>query len=217
MKKLKKTFQIGGKSVTKYFKSIEDQNAFIGQYSKEYSDKFNPLETWKPIPGFSRYEASTWGRLRSLNYKCSSCVRVITPTISPDGYMKTMLQGDNGKYRSWTVHLFVCLAFIGHKPKGLEVNHKDGIKINNSPDNLEYCTRSYNLLHAYEHGLELPLRGASNGNSKLKEADVLDIRRTAKYGGRFYGRKLLSEKYGISQAHVKAIVNNQSLWCNVLI
>lgn len=217
MKKLTKTFPINGKQVKKYFKTMEDLLSFTANYSIEYSDKFDPSELWLPIPNFSNYEASNLGRLRSLNYKRSGCVKVIKPSIGKDGYLQTMLLNDNGKYQSWKVHKFVSLAFFGERTNKQEVNHKDGIKTNNSPNNLEYCSRSFNMLHAYANGLEKPMRGELNGNAKLSESQVLDIRRTAANSGRYYGRKMLSEKYGISEAHVKDIVNNKSLWCDVLI
>ncbi len=70
------------------------------------------MENWKAIPNFSTYEASDLGRLRSLNYKRSKTIRVLKPAKSKDGYMKTMLLDDNGKYSSWTVHKFVALAFF---------------------------------------------------------------------------------------------------------
>lgn len=35
-----------------------------------------------------------------------------------------------------------------------EVNHKDGNKCNNVADNLEWCTKSENMIHAYKMGLQ---------------------------------------------------------------
>lgn len=208
---------IDGKIVTVYFKSEEAKQEYIKRLAHDRSDTFNDSEAWRSIPGFSRYEASTDGRLRTLNYKRSGCVRVISPAIGIDGYPQTMLLCDDGKYKSMKVHKFVCLAFLGPRSEGQEVNHKDGNKTNNRPDNLEYCTRSENMIHAFANGLEKPKRGATNGNSKLTDSQVLDIRRTAASGGRYYGRKALAEKYGISQAHVKDIVNNPNLWRGISI
>lgn len=172
------------------------------------------MEIWKSIPGFSKYEASSLGNLRSLNYKRTGKVKVLSPSQSPDGYLKTMLLDDDGKYRSWTVHLFVCMAFFGNKKTGFEVNHINGIKTDNSIENLEYCTRSENMKHAFNLGLELPLNGSKNGNSKLSESDVIAIREHASnFKGRYYGRKQLAEKYGVSEAHIKDIVaKRRGIW-----
>jgi hypothetical protein len=86
------------------------------------------MEKWEKIPGFSRYEASSLGRLRSTNYKNSGKTKVLKPSDGGDGYLKTMLLNDDGDYKSWGVHKWVALAFIGPKPKGLEINHIDGVK-----------------------------------------------------------------------------------------
>lgn len=174
------------------------------------------MEEWKEIPNFSRYEASTKGRLRSTNYKNSGKTKLLKPADGGDGYLKTMLQNDQGGYNSWGVHKWVALAFLGEKPDGLEINHIDGIKTNNAPDNLEYCTRSENLLHAYENGLLDTKRGSKNGMAKLTEKDVIEIREHAKNGGKRYGRQKLADRYGVSSAHIKDIVNGRrGIWSHV--
>lgn len=174
------------------------------------------MEKWKQIPNFSRYEASTKGRLRSTNYKNSGKTKVLKPADGGDGYLKTMLLNDEGKYKSWGVHKWIALTFLGPKPEGMEINHIDGVKINNEPDNLEYCTRSENLIHAYENGLLDTKRGSKNGMAKLTESDVKEIRRHAEQSGRYYGRKELAEKYGVSDGQIKDIVNRRrNIWPHV--
>jgi len=174
------------------------------------------VEEWKSIPGFSRYEASNLGRIRSLNYKRTGKVVVLKPALSEDGYLATMLLSDNGRYCSWKVHRFVTLTFFGEREPGMQVNHKDGVKTNNSIDNLEYCTSSQNVRHAYENWLEKPLKGQDNPFAKLRNEDVLFIRRVANEGGRYYGRKGLAERFGISECHVKEIVNKRrGAWSHI--
>ncbi len=57
------------------------------------------------------------------------------------------------KYKTYTVHRLVAKAFHGIENQNLDVNHKDGNKQNNYENNLEWVTRSENLLHAYRNGL----------------------------------------------------------------
>lgn len=174
------------------------------------------MERWKPIPNFSRYEASTSGNLRSINYKNSGKTKILKPADAGDGYLKTMLKDDNGKYKSWGVHKFVALAYLGEKPKGLEINHIDGNKTNNAPSNLEYCTRSENIKHGFKNGLLKHKRGSLNGMAKLTEQDVIEIRKHAKKHAPNYGRAALAKKYGISEGQVKDIVTRRrNIWPHV--
>lgn len=64
-----------------------------------------------------------------------------------DGYSMVMLQ--NGGYKYHQVHRLVAMAFIPNKDNKREVNHKNGIKKDNSIDNLEWCSRSENIRHNY--------------------------------------------------------------------
>ncbi len=164
---------------------------------------------WKIIPGYSGYEASNTGLLRSLNYKSSRKVRILKPAIS-DGYLKTMLKGDDGKFHSYNVHKFVTLAFLGNRPAGLEVNHKDGNKLNNDITNLEYVTHSENVQNAFDMGLAKGMKGEKNPFAKLTENQVREIRDYVyNFQGRYYGRKALAEKYGISDSYIKDIVSKR--------
>jgi hypothetical protein len=169
---------------------------------------------WKTIKGFSNYEASNTGLIRSLDYKRSGKVQILKPAKSKDGYLKTMLKSDDSKYHSKPIHYFITLAFFGEREKGLEVNHIDGNKDNNNIKNLEYCTHSKNCLHAIKNKLWEIKSGSKNGNSKITEQDVIDIRNyVANCGKRYYGRKALAEKYNISEAHLKDIVNKRrNIW-----
>lgn len=163
------------------------------------------MEVWKAIPGFSRYEASSTGFIRSTNYKRTGQIKLIKPAISEDGYLKTMLQKDDGVYKTSRVHRWVALAFHGPS-NGLTVNHKDANKLNNRPDNLEYITALENVRHATEMGLQKPRPGSTNHMAKLNEDQVKTIRAIAARGGRYYGRKELARRFGVSECTIKEVV-----------
>ena len=166
-------------------------------------------EIWKKIPGFSMYEASNTGKLRSTNYKRTGKAMELKPSVSTDGYVKTMLMRDDGIYKSKAVHYFVTLAFFGFRSGNQSVNHKDGNKTNNSIENLEYCSVSENITHAFRHGLMRPKIGSLNGMSKLTESDVAEIRSIAATRGRYYGRTEMAERFGVSPGHIKDIVTKR--------
>ncbi len=171
------------------------------------------MEKWTKLENYSRYEVSNTGKIRSTNYKNSGKTKELKPSLNPTGYPCTMLQNDDGKYISRPIHYFITLAFFGIRKPKYEVNHLDGDKTNNNINNLEYCTHSDNCQHAVDTGLWEVRNGSKNGNSKLTEQNVLEIREHAANNSRYYGRKMLADKYGVTESHIKAIVrNNGKLW-----
>lgn len=68
-------------------------------------------------------------------------------SVNPRGYQIVNVQV-NKRGKGVAVHIAVARAFVpGYRP-GLEVNHKDGNKQNNKPDNLEWITRLENARHS---------------------------------------------------------------------
>lgn len=167
------------------------------------------------VKNFSRYFADELGNIYSLNYKKTGKIKILKPAISTDGYLKTVLLTDSKEYQTIAVHRWVAEAYFGPKLSWQEVNHINGIKADNRKENLEYCSRSQNMKHAFDNGLAKGMKGSANPFSKLNEQDVLNIREQAKKG-RFYGRKQLAEKYGICESHVKAIVSGRrGVWNHI--
>lgn len=56
--------------------------------------------------------------------------------------------------KSHNVHRVIAKTFIPNPDNLTCVNHKDGNKLNNSVDNLEWCTHSENTLHSFRTGLQ---------------------------------------------------------------
>lgn len=75
-------------------------------------------------------------------------------------YMATTLCF-NGKQKSFYAHCLVAEAFIPNPENKPDINHKDGNPKNNSVDNLEWCTKSENTIHALENGLIDPMANAN--------------------------------------------------------
>ena len=92
-------------------------------------------EIWKDAPGFPGYQVSNAGRVRSFD-------RVLVPD-SVKGYVRVRLYR-NGRVSRIYIHRLVAMAFVPN-PDGLpQINHKNEIKTDNRPDNLEWCTAQYN-------------------------------------------------------------------------
>lgn len=81
--------------------------------------------------------------------------------ITDRGYARVTIAG-----KSESVHRLVALAFVDNPRNLPEINHIDGNKLNNTAGNLEWCTRSENMRHAYANGLHpgVALHGSRNPN-----------------------------------------------------
>ena len=73
----------------------------------------------------------------------------LKPSINPNGYQIVVFT-INGKQKGFSVHNLVARAFVKGYKKGLQVNHKDGNKLNNNASNLEWCTPLENVRHSIE-------------------------------------------------------------------
>ena len=80
--------------------------------------------------------------------------RVLTRTISGNGYLTVSLQDESGKKKNILLHRIVATAFIANPDSLPCVNHRNGDKLDNRIENLEWCSYSYNNIHAYNMGLK---------------------------------------------------------------
>lgn len=101
-------------------------------------------ERWLPVKGFEDYEVSDLGRVRTLNYKRTGKVKVLSPQATKGGYLQVLLYKD-GKKKRFYVHRLVVIAFIGDIPKGMVVNHLNEDKLDNRLSNLEVVTQKENI------------------------------------------------------------------------
>lgn len=110
------------------------------------------MEEWRDIPGYEGfYQASSEGRVRSVDRVLvrsngrSHTVRgkVLRPGIS-SRYSMVVLRNEDG-VNGKTVHSIVAETFIGPRPDGMVIDHKDENTENNRPNNLEYVTQRENV------------------------------------------------------------------------
>lgn len=127
------------------------------------------MEEWRIIEEFSNYAVSDMGRIKRIKKgRRTQIGLVLQQRKNRCGYMYLSLC-KNGTHTR-TIHRLVLKAFIGNND--LDCNHIDGDKSNNKLENLEYCTKSENMIHAYKNGL-----GEKIGTSKLKDGEVWLIKR----------------------------------------
>ena len=85
----------------------------------------------------------------------------------------------------------------------LQVNHIDGDRHNNDLSNLEWCTPSENIVHAFRHNLRIPMSGENNGRAKLNAKIVTDICNDIMENK--YTEQELANKYNISSSLIHNI------------
>ena len=109
-------------------------------------------EIWRPVKDHAGYEVSSLGRVRSIDrtikrnyrgkeYEYNLRGRILKPSLSCFGYLRVRF-GKMGRF--YFIHRLVAEAFIPTIKGCSYINHKDEVKTNNTPENLEWCTMKYN-------------------------------------------------------------------------
>lgn len=119
------------------------------------------------------------------------------------GYFEVSVHGH--KYR---VHRLVALAFLPNPSSHPYINHKNGIKTDNRPHNLEWCSPSQNSFHAYASGLIVQPNGERHRLAKLNEAQVREIFLRVKIHGETI--RSTAKEYGVNYSTIFAITSGRS-------
>ena len=154
-------------------------------------------EEWKPVAEFPAYEVSNHGQIRR-----NGVTRTLT--IDVKGYLKVAFSFEQKTHTRYIARL-VATAFVGERPQGQVVRHKNGICNDNYFENLEYGTHSENELDKRRHGTA-PI-GEKHPASKLTASQVLAIRARYRKNSRAFGCNALGEEFGVTGHMVYRIVH----------
>ncbi len=163
------------------------------------------MENWKKIEGYEKYSVSDFGRIRN-----DKTGRIMKTPCGKNGYARLMLYNDMGGSCK-TVHKLVVKTFIPNTENKEQINHIDGNKMNNNVTNLEWVSPSENIRHSFVNGLSKGPKGEINGQCKLTEVEVLEIRRLRKEG---WKQNEIARKFNVVQGQISYIVNKKS-WVHV--
>lgn len=184
------------------------------------TDTGSSAERWLPVPGWEGlYEVSDLGRVKSLGrwYVRRSDgarrwhhERVLTPSADNMGYPRVCLYAGGKETRYHVrVHALLMAAFVGPRPQGLDVCHRDGDKRNNVLSNLRYDTRSENKRDDACNGV---FCGQKVCWAILTEDDVRELRdRKERSPGTSY--TMLAREFGVSPAAVYKAVTRKTWRC----
>lgn len=128
-------------------------------------------EIWKDIPGFEGlYQVSNLGRVKSLprgkQWPYRRTHNNIRKPRVKNGYYQVNLSKEN-KVKWISVHRLVALAFIPNPDNLPCINHRDENRLNNSIENLEWCSYAYNANYGTARQRQI---------ESMKRNDPLNIR-----------------------------------------
>jgi hypothetical protein len=115
------------------------------------------------------------------------------------------------KTRWCSAHRLVWMVAFGDIPPGLQVNHRNGNKLENRLSNLELATGSQNQQHRYTVLGHTGRKGERHHNAKLTDDSVIAIRKEYASGAPL---KDLSRKFGISIGKLSSLARGLS-WSHV--
>jgi hypothetical protein len=174
------------------------------------------VEIWRKIPGLpDEYEASSIGRIRRLGghydttFRGKPMRRKKPPRIyalrklSAKGYARINL-----RKRVQFAHRLIAMAWVPNPDNLPQVNHRNGDKLDNRPENLEWVSNQANRDHAVATGLQ-PI--GSRISKRLTEADIPHIRARAAAGE---SQGVIAEDFGVCQQTISHIVR-RSTWQHV--
>jgi hypothetical protein len=121
-------------------------NTSFGYKWSVHKNEINENEIWKQLPlditnNVENYYISNYGKIKNNN-------RIKTNFCINNGYNVVSI-----KYKLYYLHRLVALTFLENPENKEFVNHKDGNKLNNSLENLEWTNCLENNIHAIQSGL----------------------------------------------------------------
>ncbi len=160
-------------------------------------------EKWKDVVGYEGiYAVSNYGRIKRIAIGGSAIVgRILKPDLTR--HYPNVVFSWCGEIKRRYVHLVVLEAFVGPRPPGLEACHNDGNKLNSQLENLRWDTHSANGFDCVKHGTHVDNRGSRHGRSKLKEVDIIEIKRLLSEGNLF--QREICILFGVSRETISNI------------
>lgn len=171
-----------------------------------------PIETWRTVPSYPAYSASSLGRVRrdAVVHGGGGSTRhpsgVLRQRALPLGHRQVTLSMHN-KPTTVLVHRIVAEAFLPAPQPGQDcVCHRDDDPSNNRPENLFWGTRADNMRDMVAKGRQC--RGERVASAKLSQEAVEAIRRRLSNGER---QRAVAAIHGVAQSTVSLIATG-AIW-----
>ena len=184
------------KLLSKPFEMSDFSFDHLTGYKNEVKQFMPPIdesnEEWKEIQ--YGYEISNQGRVKNPKGK------ILGGSTHKDGYRFITIKG-----KQMPIHRIVAESFIKNEYNKPFVNHKDGNKMNNSVDNLEWVTQQENIQHSYKNKLQPSKVKTYKG--KFTDEQRQQIK--DEYNNTDISRRQLALKYNVSHTCICDIINDK--------
>ncbi len=181
-------------------------------------------EIWKDVEAYKKfYQVSSEGRLKSLsrfakNGKVGGFIlpeRMIKPSYANGKDYGIVTLHKEGNKKVTRIHQIVCKAFHKKPAEHFEVNHINGIKTDNRAENLEWVEHKTNMIHAFKTLKCRRSCGETKAHSRLRDEDVLYIRKHYIFNDNEFGDSALAKKFGVTSSTVWHVTHNKT-WKHLL-
>lgn len=157
------------------------------------------MEIWKKF--IKNYYVSNYGNVKNINTN-----RILKPRKQHNGYLVVNLS-ICGKIKTYTIHRLVAKLFIPNPQNLPQVNHIDLNRENNYVENLEWCSASYNVVHAFKSGNRHKSEGLEHYGHKLTYSDIQTLRQDYEPFSKIPNITKVAKQYNVSRQTIHNVVN----------
>jgi len=153
---------------------------------------------YKSLKEYPNHIITADGRIWSLSHG-----KFLKPSVSyQNGYYQVNIKNDKGNLITAKVHTMVANAFLGYRPNGKNVNHRNCDKLDNRIENLEYITQAENIQHALANGMIAV--GDDNSNATKTHENVLKAILDVLVGNE--PKTIVGGRYGLSVQYLNRVL-----------
>ena len=162
-------------------------------------------EEWRDVKVYEGlYQVSNTGKVKSLNYRRTGKEKILEGVDNGYGYLRVELCKEGNREQP-LVHVLVATAFLPNPDNLPEVNHKDEDKTNNCVENLEWCSKSYNI----NYGTGNKKRAEKMTNNPKLSKSILGINKISGLIVDFPSIMEASRQTGINKGHICECCNGK--------
>lgn len=162
------------------------------------------FQKFKKIPNFDNYYIDELGNIMSFKINYNKYIKKLKVHIGNSGYNYVGLV-KNKIQKKYFIHRLMALTYLSNSLNKSDVNHKDGNKLNNTISNLEWCTKSENMLHSYNILKQKPIWLNKKGSLHNLSKKVIQLDKNNNILKIFGGVREASRELNLNNGHISSV------------